>query len=110
MSGFWGDLWKVLKTGGIALDKEEAAAFGAPKGETISLWAAMSAKHGSLLAHVVCAGLWVVQFRHCEDQLLGVPMGEGNYLRAMVGLVLLFPVAAGAWVVDWIWRKVGALG
>ncbi len=31
------DLWAVLH-GGIALDDAEAAALGAPAGETISLW------------------------------------------------------------------------
>lgn len=90
---FLTDLWAVLKGDGIALDDAEAAALGAPAGETISLWMAMQARHGSALAHLACLALWLVQFRHCTDQLAGVPMRAGNYLRAAVLLVLFAPVA-----------------
>ena len=90
---FLSDLWAVLKGDGIALDDAEAAALGAPAGETISLWMAMQARHGSALAHLACLALWLVQFRHCTDQLAGVPMRVGNYLRAAVLLVLFAPVA-----------------
>ena len=88
-----GDLWAVLRGDGIALDEAEARALGAPGGETISLWMAMQARHGSALAHLACLALWLVQFRHCTDQLAGVPMRAGNYLRAAVLLVLFAPVA-----------------
>lgn len=87
------DLWAVLKGDGIRLDEAEAAALGAPAGETISLWEAMQARHGSALAHVVCLALFLVQWRHCQDQLAGVPMAPNNYLRALLLLVLFAPIA-----------------
>ena len=87
------DLWAILKGDGIALDEAEARALGAPTGETISLWSAMEARHGSAVAHLVCLGLWLVQFRHCKDQLAGVPMRTGNYIRAAVLLMLFAPFA-----------------
>lgn len=88
------DLWAALKGAGIALDETEAAALSGPQGETISIWAAMQARHGSAFAHLVCFGLWLVQARHCRDQLTGVPMGLSNYARAIVLLILFAPVAA----------------
>ena len=88
-----GDLWAVLRGDGIALDEAEARALGAPGGETISLWAAMEARHGSTVAHLVCVALWLVQFRHCRDQIVGVPMQTQNYIRAIALLLLFAPLA-----------------
>lgn len=85
------DLWSVARGAGIALDRDEAAALGAPNGETISIWDAMAARHGSAIAKVGCVLLWAVQFRHCRDQLAGVPMAPQNYVRAFVLLVLAIP-------------------
>lgn len=85
------DLWHVLTGAGIALDKKEAEALGAPAGETISLWCAIESRHGCLIAHIACLGLYLVQFRHCRDQLAGVPMHPGNYVRAAILLVLIAP-------------------
>lgn len=94
-----GDLWAALKGAGIALDKDEAAALGGPAGETISVWAAMSARHGNLFAHLVCLGLWLVQARHCQDQITGVPMTWWNYLKAVVLLVLFAPLVPLIWLI-----------
>lgn len=87
------DLWSVLKGDGIALDKAEEAALGGPLGLTISLWAAIESRHGSTIAHLMCLALWLVQFRHCRDQLIGMPMQTSNYVRAVVLLVLFAPFA-----------------
>lgn len=87
------DLWALLKGDGIALDKAEAAALGGPARETISVWAAMAYRHGSFFAHLVCLALWVVQARHCQDQLHNVPMSTWNYVRAIIVLILFAPVA-----------------
>lgn len=103
---FLPDLWAVLKGDGIALDDAEERALGGPAGETISLWAAMEARHGSALAHLVCLALWLVQFRHCRDQLAGVPMQTQNYARAFVLLVLFAPVALFIGVVRRLGRVV----
>jgi len=91
------DLWAVLRGDGIALDEAEAAALGGPAGDTISLWCAMEARHGRFLARLACLGLWLVQFRHCRDQLAGVPMQPSNYIRALVLLVLFAPVVGVVW-------------
>lgn len=92
------DLWAVLKGDGIALDKAEAAALGGPAGETISVWAAISARHGNLFAHLVCLGLIVVQARHCQDQITGVPMTWWNYAKAIVLLVAFAPLVPLIWL------------
>ena len=99
------DLFAIVKHGGIALDEEEAAMLGAPAGETLSLWTAMEARHGVWLAHVACLALYVVQWRHCHDQLAGVPMGPGNYLRAGIGVLLFFPITAAVWLAREIVRR-----
>jgi hypothetical protein len=91
------DLITILHGDCIALDKEEADALGGPAGDTISLWAAMQARHGSAFAHIVCIGLWLVQFRHCTDQLSGVHMRPQNYMRAAVCLVAFAPIVAVIW-------------
>ncbi|MDE1906634.1 MAG: hypothetical protein KGH75_09320 [Rhodospirillales bacterium] len=96
---FLADLWGVLKGAGLRLDHDEASALGAPWGETISIWTAMEARHGSALAHAACLALYLVQWRHCRDQLAGVPMQAGNYVRAMVLLMLFAPVAALVWTI-----------
>ena len=95
---FLSDLWGILKGDGVRLDEDEAAALGAPAGETISVWVAMDARHGSALAHIACLALFLVQWRHCHDQLAGVPMQPVNYLRALILLLLFAPVAAVVWV------------
>lgn len=87
------DLWAVLKGAGISLDVAEARALGAPSGDTISLWAAMEARHGSAFAHLACLALWIVQRHHCRDQLRNIPMAPVSYLKAGVLLVLFAPVA-----------------
>lgn len=86
------DLWRVFKGAGITLDRDEAAALGAPSGETISLWVAVANRHGNVVAHIACLGLYLVQVRHCRDQLAGVPMQPGNYVRAAALLVLVAPL------------------
>ena len=98
---FLADLYEVLKTGGLQLDKAEAQALGGPKGDTISVWAAMESRHGSALAHVACAAFSVlIQTHHCRDQIAGVPMETQNYVRALVGLVLFAPVAGVVWLAE----------
>ncbi len=91
---YFSDLLSVIKGDGIRLDDEEAAALGAPSGETISLWCAMQARHGSALAHIACLALYLVQWRHCHDQLAGVPMKSSNYVRAFIALIAVAPVVA----------------
>lgn len=87
------DLFSVLKADGIALDETEAAILGAPSGETISLWAAMEARHGIWLARLACAVFSVlVQWDHCHKQLVGQPMKPMNYVRAIA--CLLVPIVA----------------
>jgi len=106
---YWGDLWAVLKADGIALDETEAALLGAPEGETISLWAAMGARHGIFLACVACGVLSVlVQWGHCKKQLLGEPMPGISYLRAMVCLLAVLGGAVGA-AEGLAWWLLGAL-
>ncbi len=76
---------------GIKLDKEEEKLLGGPSGETISIWAAVSSRHGNAIAHVVCAMLWIVQVRHCWDQLHAVPMSAWDYAKAFLGLLAALP-------------------
>lgn len=102
---YFGDLLAALKGDAIQLDETEAALIGAPAGETVSMFAAMEAKHGVAFAHLACALLWIVQAHHCADQLLGVPMTWWNYLRAAV-LVIGIPV----YVITKIWRLVCQFG
>jgi len=87
------DLWAILKGAGIQLDEAEAAALGGPKGETISYWMAMESRHGVVLAHLACLALYLVQYRHCHDQIVGVPMQPVNYLKAIALLILFAPFA-----------------
>ena len=93
---YWGDIGAVLKGDFIALDDTEAAILGAPKGETVSLYAEMERRHGWLLARVACVIFSVlIQRGHCRNQLAGgKPMGEQNYIRAAICLVVLPPVLA----------------
>lgn len=94
---YWGDIGAVLKGDFIALDDTEAAILGAPKGETVSLYAEMERRHGWLLARVACVIFSVlIQRGHCRNQLAGgKPMAEQNYIRAAIWLVVLPPVIAG---------------
>jgi len=86
------DLWRVLRGDGIALDKTEAALLGIPNGETISLYSAMEAKHGVVLAKIACAIFSVlIQRHHCANQLDGTPMTAMNYVRAAICLILFLP-------------------
>lgn len=87
------NLWAVLRGDGIALDEAEARWLGNLHGQTISVWAAMEARHGSAFAHLVCLALWLVQANHCQDQLCNVPMRPQNDLRALALLILFAPVA-----------------
>jgi hypothetical protein len=88
---YFGDILAVLKGDGIALDETEGALIGAPDGETISLYAAMEAKHGVWLARTACAVFSVlIQRHHCADQLIGAPMKPMNYARAIA--LLLAPI------------------
>ncbi len=103
MTRYLADLWAVLKGDGLALDRTEAALIGAPAGDTVSLYAAIGARHGVLLARVACVVFAVaIQRGHCSAQFPGGrPMGVGNYLRAAV--CLLAP--AWALVLGWVaWR------
>lgn len=101
------DLWSVLKGDGIALDVEEAEWLGNQHGQTISLWAAMQSRHGSVIARIACLGLFLVQWKHCRDQLVGVPMQPPNYIAAAILLLLAFiPVV----IISGIRRTVIALG
>ena len=101
------DLWSVLIGDGVALDKEEAKLLGNKYGQTISIWAAIESRHGSIIAHIVCLGLFLVQWKHCRDQLVGVPMQPPNYIAAAILLLLAFiPVV----IISGIRRTVIALG
>lgn len=92
------DLGRVLVGDGTALDRTEAALIGAPDGETISLYAAIEARHGVLLARVTCVLLSIlVQWRHCQKQIAGEPMRPLNYARAAV--CLMAPIALLWWLV-----------
>ena len=94
---YWQDVWAVLKTDGIDLDKTEAALLGIPNGDTISIWEAMEAQHGVFQAVVACAIFSVlIQWGHCRKQLLGQPMKPVNYIRAMA--LLLAPIVVVLWL------------
>ncbi|MDE2458621.1 MAG: hypothetical protein KGL20_05230 [Rhodospirillales bacterium] len=100
---YFRDLWTILKADGIALDETEAALLGAPNGETISLWAAMEARHGIWLAYVACAIFSVlIQRDHCHKQLLGQPMKPANYVRTIA--CLLVPIVAILAILAILWR------
>ena len=103
MSRYLADLWAVLKGDGLALDRTEAALIGAPAGETVSLYAAVAARHGVVLARVACAVFSVaIQRGHCQAQMPGGrPMSAGNYLRAWVCLTAPAWGMVLAW---WAWR------
>lgn len=89
MVSYFSDLFSVLKGDFIDLDKTEAALLGAPKGETISIWAALESKHGKLLAHIACFVFSIlIQWDHCKKQLTNAPMFFENYLRASFGLLI----------------------
>ncbi len=95
---YFHDIYIVLKGDALDLDRTEAALLGAPGDETISLWSAISAKHGRLLGHIACAILSVlVQWDHCHKQIVGVPMKPMNYARALVAL--LAPIVVIWWAV-----------
>jgi len=55
----------------------------------------------SAIAHLVCVGLWCVQWQHCRDQLAGVPMRASNYVRACALLVVIAPFVGVVWAVRW---------
>lgn len=99
---YWGDIWSVLQADFMALDRTEAAVIGAPRGETVSLYAEMEDRHGALLAHLACVIFSVlIQPKHCANQLAGgAPMKPMNQVRAAVCLVVGPVVLVGAaWVV-----------
>ncbi len=93
---YWSDIWAVLEADFVALDRTEAAAIGAPRGETVSLYAEMESRHGAFLAHVACAIFSVlIQRNHCANQLAGgVPMKPMNKVRAAILLVFGPPIVA----------------
>ena len=99
---YFSDIWAELKGDGIALDRTEAALIGAPEGETVSLYAAMSARHGAVLARIACAVFSVlIQRGHCAAQISRQrPMSAQNYLRAFA--CLLVPVFALCALLRWI--------
>jgi hypothetical protein len=99
-------LYHAIKGDGIALDEAECEALGGPDGQTISMWTAMEARHGSALAHVFCLALWVVQRHHCRDQLAGVPMEGQNYIRAVIALVAFAPIVGIVWLARQIVRGI----
>ncbi|WP_298283137.1 hypothetical protein [Acidocella sp.] len=106
---FWRDLDAVLKADGIRLDEAEAALLGAPRGETISLWAAMAQRHGVVLAAVACVIFSVlIQWDHCHKQLVGAPMTGLDYFRALLCLLTIPPAlgALAAWGMICLWRAV----
>lgn len=86
------DFTAILRGDGLALDREEEEELGGPKGETISLWAAAASRHGSMVAHLFCFALWLVQVRHCTKTAANEPMTTQNYLRAGLLLVLVAPI------------------
>lgn len=101
MSGYWGDLWLVLRADGVELDRTYAAVLGAPEGETLSLWDAHLAKHGWVGAIVACGVLSVlVQWGHCRKQLLSQPMPPIDAIRA--GLALVVVPALSVWGLWWL--------
>ncbi|WP_298281281.1 hypothetical protein [Acidocella sp.] len=98
--GYWANIWSVVKADGIQLDETEAAILGAPRGETISLWAAMARRHGVVLAAIACAIFSIlIQWDHCHKQLIGAPMSGLDYFRATICLIVI-PPGLGA-VVAW---------
>ncbi len=97
----FGDLGRLLLGASLKLDEAEAEALGGPEGETISIWAAVSARHGVLFARLTCLGLWIIQARHCEDQLNGVSMSNWSYLKALILLVAFVPIAASIGLFRW---------
>ena len=90
MSRYFKDLWSVLRADGIDLDKTEEAILGGPEGDTISLWSAMEARHGVVLACIACFVFSIlIQFHHCQKQLLDQPMLPANYIRATICLIVI---------------------
>lgn len=89
MRRYFADLVAVLKGDGIALDDTEGAIIGVPAGETISLFAAIEARHGWVLAKLACAFFSLaIQPHHCANQLPGGrDMNGEQYLRAIVCLL-----------------------
>lgn len=106
MSRYFKDLWDVLVADGIDLDKTEEAILGGPEGDTISLWSAMEARHGVILACIACFVFSIlIQFHHCQKQLVGTPMLPMNYIRATICLIVIPIILALL-----IWRILKMLG
>lgn len=99
------DLISVIKGYGIKLDITEAKWLGNKYGQTISLWAAISNRHGNIIAHIICLGLFLVQWKHCTDQLVHIPMQTSNYIRALVLLCFLAPIAFIIGCIRWVVNK-----
>lgn len=101
--GYFSDLWTVIKGDLIELDADEAKLFGAPAGETISLFAAMEARHGYTLACIACFCLSIiVEWGHCKNQLAGRDMSTMAYVRAGIGVTML--ALAPLALIWFLWR------
>jgi|GEM_PF-4693461 hypothetical protein len=102
---YLGDLWAAIKGDFVALDVTEAAILGAPNGETLSLYDALAARHGSALAHLACVVLsFVVEPGHCANQIAARPMGTLAYIRAGLGVVALAFIFISPALAVLIWR------
>jgi hypothetical protein len=75
---------------GIAFDMFLNAILGGKAGQTISIRAALASQSGSRLGCLFCRLLsWLVQRNHCADQLAGIGMPFGSYVRALICLIAL---------------------
>ena len=95
---FFREVAAVLKGEFLDLDRAEAALIDAPPGDTVSLYAAMEARHGFLLARIACVLFSIlIQWNHCANQAPGgKAMRPQNYVRA--ALCLVAPLLVAWWL------------
>lgn len=89
MRRYIANILAALTRDGIDLDETENAVLDGAPGQTISMRCALADARGALWAHVACAALTLVQFRHCQKQLAGVPMQWWNYCAAVFWLIAI---------------------
>jgi hypothetical protein len=95
---------------GFQLDELLCAILFGVMDTTISLHVALEAKAGKKWACLFCKFLsWLVQRDHCQDQLDNVPMQLDNYIRALIGLLLLAALIVIVFLALWHFEVVVAL-
>ena len=97
---YWTRIVSALTRDGTDLDVTENTVLDGSPRQTISMRCALAERAGKRWGCWACWALSVlVQSRHCQRQLMGLPMTAWNYLRAVVALIAV-PAALAAAAVE----------